>query len=198
MVTVLQLVAAGASDSSEFHPRGRAPLRQRDAVPTYGEPSHRMTAAEIEAVVEGHALFARLAVENGMDSVELLGGYGYLIHQSLSLWGNGRDDEWGGPLGVLAGRPLSDRAAIGPDRILGFRMPVDDDRTPFEGGDRRDKLADLARQLVDTGCVDYLNPCMGSRVYEYTARTARSYRHAPGVDLPLRPPSGGGSTAPCR
>lgn len=184
--TVLQLVAAGASGSSEHAPRGRT-LTSFNGMPssTDGEPSHRMSAAEIEDVVAGHAQLARVAVDCGMDGVELLGGYGYLIHQSLSPWGNGRDDEWGEPLALSRALLAAIREAIGPDRIVGFRVPVDDDRTPFEGGDRRDELTRIAKRLVDTGHVDYLNPCMGSRVYEYTARTARSYRHEPGVDLPL-------------
>jgi 2,4-dienoyl-CoA reductase (NADPH2) len=120
-----------------------------------------------------------------MDGIELLGGYGYLIHQSLSPWGNGRDDEWGEPLAFSRAVVTAIRAAIGPDKIIGFRVPVDDDRTPFEGGSRHDELTQMAKELVGTTAVDYLNPCGGSRVYDYTARTARSYRYKPGADLPL-------------
>jgi 2,4-dienoyl-CoA reductase-like NADH-dependent reductase (Old Yellow Enzyme family) len=186
VATVLQLVAAGASDSSDGLARGRA-LMSFNGMPssTDGEPSHPMSAEEIAGYVDGHAQLAAAAVDSGMDGVELLAGYGYLLHQSLSPWGNGRTDEWGEPLAFARAIVAAIRERIGPSKIIGFRMPVDDDRTPFEGGNRRAELAELAAELVAGGGIDYLNPCMGSRVYEYTARTARSYRYAPGVDLPL-------------
>jgi 2,4-dienoyl-CoA reductase-like NADH-dependent reductase (Old Yellow Enzyme family) len=186
IATVLQLVAAGASDSSDGLARGRA-LMSFNGMPssTDGEPSHPMSGEEIAGYVDGHAQLAGAAVDSGMDGVELLAGYGYLLHQSLSPWGNGRTDEWGEPLAFARAIVAAIRERIGPDKIIGFRMPVDDDRTPFEGGNRRAELAELAAELVAAGGIDYLNPCMGSRVYEYTARTARSYRYEPGVDLPL-------------
>jgi 2,4-dienoyl-CoA reductase-like NADH-dependent reductase (Old Yellow Enzyme family) len=186
VVTVLQLVGAGASDSSDGLPRGRALMSFNGMQSsTDGEPSRRMSADEIAGYVDGHAQLAAVAVANGMDGVELLAGYGYLLHQSLSPWGNGRTDEWGEPLAFAKAIIAAIRDRIGPNKIIGFRMPVDDDRTPHEGGNRRAELAELAAQLVAESEVDYLNPCMGSRVYEYTARTARSYRYDPGVDLPL-------------
>ncbi|ARR55928.1 hypothetical protein HY78_21970 [Rhizorhabdus wittichii DC-6] len=186
IATVLQLVGAGASGSSEYYRRGDV-LASFNGMPssTDGEPTRMLSSGEIEALVENHALLARLAVDNGMDGVELLAGYGYLIHQSISPWGNGRADCWGDPLAFTRAVIDAVRAAIGPDRILGFRMPVDDDRAAFEGGGREVELAELAGRIVAGGGVDYLNPCMGSRVYAYTARTARSYRHPTGVDLPL-------------
>ena len=39
---------------------------------TDGEPTRMLSSGEIEALVENHVLLARMAVDNGMDGVELL------------------------------------------------------------------------------------------------------------------------------
>ena len=86
-----------------------------------------MTGAEIEEVIAGFAQTARIAVEAGIDGVELHGTHGYLLQQSFSPWGNQRDDELGRAARL---RPGGDRAgcgeAIGRDPALGLRISTDD------------------------------------------------------------------------
>ena len=55
-----------------------------------------LTDAEIRAVIEGYANSARLAVQAGLDGVEVHGANGYLVEQFLAPNVNTREDEWGG------------------------------------------------------------------------------------------------------
>lgn len=57
-------------------------------------PAHAATAEEIERIIEGFALSARLAHYAGFDGVEIHGARGYLVNDFLSAY-NVRDDEWG-------------------------------------------------------------------------------------------------------
>jgi 2,4-dienoyl-CoA reductase-like NADH-dependent reductase (Old Yellow Enzyme family) len=183
VVKMLQLLARGASDSAV----GGGVLMSFNGMqsPTTGEPTKRMTAGEIEATIEAHAQVAAAAASSGLDGIELQGAHGRLIHQSLSSWGNDRDDEWGEPLRFAKAVIATVRATLGPEKVLGLRLAADEDRAPHEGGDRRKELAGIAKQLVATGDIDYLNLGFGSRCYDYTKRTARSYRYPAGGDLPL-------------
>jgi 2,4-dienoyl-CoA reductase (NADPH2) len=183
---VLQLSAWGGHGQSQLlHPNGE-PLQSFNGMQSdQGEPSHRMTDGEIRRLVELHGLAARLATANGFDGVELHASHGYLLHQSMSPWGNGRNDEWGEPLAFARLIVATVRDALGTNKILGLRVAVDDDRAREDGGQTPDELAGLAKNLVGGGAIDYLNVGMGSRMPAYGPRTARSYRYEPGVDLPL-------------
>jgi 2,4-dienoyl-CoA reductase-like NADH-dependent reductase (Old Yellow Enzyme family) len=52
-----------------------------------------MEPHELEALVEGFGQLAEIAANAGLDGVELHGGHGYLLHQSMSRWANTRQDE---------------------------------------------------------------------------------------------------------
>ena len=68
--------------------------------------------------------------------------------------------------------------------MVGVRLSVDDYRRPADGGLGPEGLRDVARALVDTGHIDYLNQSSGSRSSHY-ARAVGSYHHPPGELLPL-------------
>lgn len=55
-----------------------------------------MTEADIEAAIAAYAHAASLAVEAGLDGVELHAANGYLIEQFLNVGANQRSDRWGG------------------------------------------------------------------------------------------------------
>lgn len=152
--------------------------------PSGSEASHEMTAAEIESVVEGFVDSAVLAVESGLDGVELHAAHGYLLHQSFSPWGNQREDVWGEPLRFANTVIERVRTAIGPDAVLGLRMSLEDWRRPEEGGLGAAGLREVAASLVATGKLDYLNTSAGSRSGHY-ARSVADYHHPPGGLLPL-------------
>ncbi len=84
-----------------------------------------MSEAEIVATVEEYARSAALALEAGLDGVELHGANGYLIDQFLNAASNRRTDRWGGSVGgrmrfavEVAAKTV---AAIGADRV-GIRL----------------------------------------------------------------------------
>lgn len=181
----LQLIHFGA----EFRSDARTDLQplwsfSGHPSPTGAEPSHAMSGEEIEAVIDGFARTATLAVESGLDGVELHAAHGYLVQQSFSPWANRRDDEWGDPLRFVTELMRRVRAAIGPDRVMGIRISVDDYRNPERGGLGPAGLRETARRIIEIGLVDYLNTSAGSRAAHY-ATAVGSYRHPHGELLPL-------------
>ena len=86
---------------------------------------HAMTAAEIESTIEEYAHSCELAIQAGLDGVELHGANGYLIDQFLNTASNQRTDDWGGSIENRArfAIEVAKRCAarIGADRV-GIRL----------------------------------------------------------------------------
>ena len=122
-----------------------------------------MSEAEIEEIVAAHAAAARRVRASGLDGVELLGAFGYLIGAFLSPLSNRRTDAWGGSLEARLRFPrrviAEVRAALGPDRVLGLRLPGDE---RVEGGLGPDALKEIAAALCATGELDYLSVIAGT------------------------------------
>lgn len=148
------------------------------------EVAHQMSGDEVQELVDAFVRTAVLALESGIDGVELHGAHGYLIQQSFSPWANNRDDEWGEPLRFVTAILERLRAEVGSDPVIGVRLSVDDYRRPADGGLGPEGLREVARAIVDTGHIDYLNQSSGSRSSHY-ARAVGSYHHPPGELLPL-------------
>lgn len=150
-----------------------------------GEVSHKMTDSEIETVIDAFAYAAKVATENGMDGVELHGTHGYLIQQSFSPYANQRDDKWNAKdllfVKELAARV---RGAIGPDKIMGFRISADDFLTMDRGGVGHDGLCEVASEVIGTGHFSYLNHSEGKGENDYSWAIG-SFRHKFGEYLPL-------------
>jgi 2,4-dienoyl-CoA reductase-like NADH-dependent reductase (Old Yellow Enzyme family)/thioredoxin reductase len=149
-----------------------------------GEPSHAMTEDEIEEIIESFARTAAICVVNGVDGVELHGTHGYLIQQSFSPYANKRTDKWGSDLYFVKTLAKRVRAAIGPDKALGFRISADDFIRPEDGGLGHQRLCNIAAEIIGTGLFDYLNHSEGTGGASY-ARAIGSYRHPFGEWLPL-------------
>jgi 2,4-dienoyl-CoA reductase-like NADH-dependent reductase (Old Yellow Enzyme family)/thioredoxin reductase len=149
-----------------------------------GEASHQMSPEEIETVIQAFVDTAVLAVENGIDGVELHGTHGYLVQQSFSPWANQRTDIWGEPLHFVSTLAAQTRAAIGPQAVLGLRISSDDFIKPEAGGLGHEGLCDVAAKLITQGHFDYLNHSEGAGGNHY-ARAIGSYRHKFGEFLPL-------------
>jgi 2,4-dienoyl-CoA reductase-like NADH-dependent reductase (Old Yellow Enzyme family) len=107
----IQLAHAGrkASTYAPWRGHGSVPLDDggwqtvgpsAQAFGRYAAP-REMTHDDIAHVVDGFADAARRADALGVDTVEIHGAHGYLLHQFLSPLSNLRDDEYGGD---LAGR----------------------------------------------------------------------------------------------
>lgn len=155
--------------------------------PSGAEISHRMTAAEIEDVVAGFAATAALAVECGLDGVELSASHGYLLQQSFTPAFNTRDDEWGEPLRFITAVIRAIRDRVGRAPVLGVRMSADDFLAAERGGLGPKGLLEVAHALGQTGQVDYINQSEGSRAAHY-GRSIGSYHHPHGEFLPLAGP----------
>jgi 2,4-dienoyl-CoA reductase-like NADH-dependent reductase (Old Yellow Enzyme family) len=181
---VQQLNHFGAQFRSDARANFEPLWGMEDVVSGEGEAAHRMTAAEIEEVLDGFARTARICVEAGIDGVELHGTHGYLLQQSFSPWGNHRDDEWGEPLAFGKALIARVRAEIGPEPVVGLRISTDDFVSPERGGLGVEALRGIARELVDTGGLDYVSQSEGARTGHY-ARSIGSYRHGLGEFLPL-------------
>jgi 2,4-dienoyl-CoA reductase-like NADH-dependent reductase (Old Yellow Enzyme family) len=149
-----------------------------------GEPSHAMLPAEIEEVIDGFARAAELAVDAGLDGVEVHGTHGYLVQQSFSPWSNQREDGWGDRRRFLDEVLERVRGAVGPGAIVGLRLAADDFVRPERGGVGVDELRRIARHATLSGSIDYLNHSEGARSSHYS-RAVGSYRHPRGEFLPL-------------
>lgn len=181
---VCQLMHFGGQFTSEAR-QDLEPLWSFSGLPSpEGEPSHAMSADEIEQVIEGFATMAAIAVESGLDGVEVHGAHGYLVQQSFSPWANRREDEWGQPHRFLDEVLNRVRSAIGESAVVGFRISADDFLKPERGGLGIDGLRDVARHAVSGGVIDYLNHSEGARSSHY-ARAVANYRHPRGEFLPL-------------
>jgi 2,4-dienoyl-CoA reductase-like NADH-dependent reductase (Old Yellow Enzyme family) len=188
-VSVIQTVNLGAKLKSgledktigwDGQPLWSFSATQSDLSP---EVAHPMEGHEVEALIEGWGRAAELITASGIDGIELHGGHGYLLHQSIAPWINNREDEWGQPLRFYKAVLARVRRGLGSDGLLGIRLPSDDLRPPDQGGLGRERLGEIAVELVNTGCVDYLNPTEGSAAWHYT-RVVGTYRRPHGEFLP--------------
>lgn len=152
--------------------------------PSGWEAVHEMTAAEVDAVLDGYVATAQVAVDGGLDGVELHATHGYLLQQSFSPWANQRDDEWGKRFRFLDEVMGRVRAAIGPDRIMGLRISAEDWIRPERGGLGAGGLAEVAEHACSSGMLDYLNHSEGARSAHY-AKAIGDYYAPRGEFLPL-------------
>jgi 2,4-dienoyl-CoA reductase (NADPH2) len=124
---------------------------------------HAMTEAEIAEVVAAFGAAACRVREGHLDGVEILGAFGYLLAAFMSPKMNQRTDRYGGSLDNRLRFSLevvdAVRDAVGPDRIVGMRIPGDEQT---EGGLTLADMTAIAKRLAATGKLDYLNVIAGS------------------------------------
>lgn len=146
----------------------------------YREMPHEMTVVEIEELIQGYEMSARLAVEGDLDGVEIHGAaHGYLLGQFLSPATNHRTDRYGGSFEnrLRLVTEIIDRVRdVTPsDRILGARINGDDGEV--EGGLRNAAWIEIASALAATGKLDYLSVSQGTymdRMLIYGATPVRA------------------------
>lgn len=131
--------------------------------PSAGMMPRALTEEEVENLVACYASSAKICVDAGAHGVELKADQGKLIHQFLSARYNKREDLWGGGTVEERSRFLLEcvsavRSAIGPDRLLGVRLPVGTFEEEDLGGDlSADECLRIAELLDHLGSVDYLS-----------------------------------------
>jgi N-methyl-L-proline demethylase len=130
------------------------------------EPAHRAFPKEAEdwdiaRIVKAYAAAAERMKAAGLDGIELE-AYGHLMDQFWSPATNKRQDEYGGSLDNRLRFTFmvldAIRAAVGPGFIVGLRLVCDED---WDKGLSRKEGLEIARRLVATGQVDFLNVIRG-------------------------------------
>ena len=116
---------------------------------------------DIERIIGEYAATAERMKEGGLDGIEIE-AYGHLMDQFWSPATNHRDDEWGGSLENRMRFSLrvieAVRERVGPYFIVGVRMVADED---MQSGITKDEGIEIARRLVATGGIDFLNLIRG-------------------------------------
>ncbi len=195
---VTQILHAGRQMTSAM---SRLPVLAPSPIPCpqNKEIPHEMDEDQIAEVVEAFGRTTRLALDGGLDGVEIHAGHGYLIQQFLSPVSNRRADRYGGSeenrlrfaFEVLA----RVRAEAGSGPIVGMRISGDDFT---EGGLGLPEMERIAARLVAAGGLDYLSvsqsnydgpsfptmiPDMHFPVAPYTYLAAGIRRAVPGVPI---------------
>ncbi len=144
-----------------------------------------MEQADIDAVVQGFAAAARVAVDAGCDGVELNAGQYSLLRQFLSGLTNQRSDEYGQDRQrLLRDVVVGVRASVGPDAVVALRLSCDE-MAPW-AGITPEQAPELAASLAaDDGParIDLLTVVRGSI---YSVSATRPDGHTPaGFNLEL-------------
>lgn len=178
-----QVFHFGVMGKSETHADFKPIWGFSPATSADGEACHVMTDAEIEEVLDAFVAASVCAVENGMDGIELHGTHGYLLQQSWTPAANYREDKWGQRTFFATELMQRVRDAIGPDKVLGIRVSLDDFRGREKSGLDFDDICDIVDELTATGMLDYVNTSEGSGNFDY-AQVITNYRHKFGKTLP--------------
>ncbi len=133
-----------------------------------------LTEDGIAAQVAAFATAAARAVAAGYDGVEVMGSEGYLVNQFLARRTNRRTDAWGIDRRLFARQVVAAvRAALGPDRLLIYRISLAD---LVEDGQTWEEVAALAGEVTAAGA-DVLNSGIGwheARVPTIAAQVPRA------------------------
>jgi 2,4-dienoyl-CoA reductase-like NADH-dependent reductase (Old Yellow Enzyme family) len=130
------------------------------------EPAHRsfpkaMEDHDIRRIVRAYGAAARRCREGGMDGIEIE-AYGHLLDAFWSPATNRRSDQYGGTLDNRMRFSLEVldeiRKEVGSDYVVGIRMVLDED---VAGGLAREEGLEIARRLVATGMIDFVNVIRG-------------------------------------
>lgn len=180
----VQLNHSGMQGSG--HPRRQA-VWAPSAVPNPStmEMPKVMEPEDVAALVEGFATSARLAMEGGLDGVEVNAGQHSLLRQFLSPLTNQRRDAYGGDLEGRA-RLLREvlaavRGAVGGSGLVGLRLCADE-FAPW-AGITPEQAPRIAAHLLAPGGIDWVSVVVGSI---YSIHTTRAGMHTePGYALGL-------------
>lgn len=165
----IQIAHAGRkAESAELLPSAPSAIAFSDK---YRVP-HAMTRDEVRAIVHAFSEAARRAVEAGVDTLELHGAHGYLIHQFMSPLSNQRDDEYGEPTRFGVEVIEAVKAAMPSDMPLMMRLSA----TEYtDQGYNFGQLLEMAKVFGEHG-VDMFDISTGGnapvRVREYPGHQA--------------------------
>ena len=131
----------------------------------HGQRAHAMSVGEIAEIVDAFGAAAERCRKGGMDGVEILAAFGFLVAAFLSPVANRRTDHYGGSLDnrMRFCREVVSavRDGVGRDGIVGLRIPGDE---LVEGGLELEEMKAVARAIESDGKVDYLNVIAGTNM----------------------------------
>jgi 2,4-dienoyl-CoA reductase (NADPH2) len=174
-VTLAGIGHAGGQGSSAFH---REPLLAPSGVPEVNarEMPKVLEEHEIEALIRAFGTAAALAMEAGLDGVEVNAGQHSLVRQFMSGLTNHRGDQWSERM-LFARHVLEAvRAAVG-DGVLGVRLCIDE-LAPW-AGITPESAVPIAQEIA--AVADYLVLVRGS-IYSVAA-TRPDGHEPPGFNL---------------
>lgn len=156
----LAVAALGHSGGQGSSAYSQAPLWAPSRVPEVAtrEVPKWMEPDDIAEVIRGFGTAARLAVDCGLDGVEINAGQYSLVRQFLSGLTNHRGDEWGTDRLLFARRVLEEARAQAGDGVLGLRLSCDE-LAPWAGL-VPEAAAEVAAELAEW--VDYITVVRGS------------------------------------
>lgn len=160
----IQIAHAGRkADSPELRPEAPSALAFSDK---YRVP-HALSRDEVKRLVEAFRDGAGRAVKAGVDTLELHGAHGYLIHQFMSPLSNQRDDEYGEPTRFGVDVIEAVKSVLPSTMPLMMRLSA----TEYtKAGYQFDQLIEMARIYRDHG-VDMFDISSGGnavvQVHEY-------------------------------
>lgn len=181
--TVPSTLGASPLNSSENRSQGWDLVAPSAIAPGPGWPTPlEMTSEDILASVEDWRMAAQRAVRAGFDVIDIHGAHGYLLHSFLSPISNQRTDEYGGSWENRMRFPLAVaqavREALGPDRVLGYRLSAVDG---LEDGLKISDTISFAKRLQEIG-VDFIDTSSSGIITDRSidTRVRRGYSfHAP-------------------
>lgn len=122
-----------------------------------------MSTAMVYDIIEAYANASLRLKQAGLDGVEVLSGFGYLISQFLNPHTNLREDEFGGSfnnrLRFLREILIRIRAKVGKDFVVGIRISGDE---LDELGLNAEDILSVCKAIDDEQLVDYFNIIAGS------------------------------------
>ncbi len=142
----------------------RAPAVAPSAIPSlrFKSEPRALTVAEIDELIAGYAVAARLAAEGGVNGLELSMSHGYLPGQFLSALSNRRHDRFDGTLEARLRFSVevleAVRAAAGPAVAVGARLSADE---LIAGGLGTAACGEIAGRLHGAGLVDFVSLVLG-------------------------------------
>lgn len=171
-IVIASLDHAGGQGTSAYSQRelwapSRVPEVNTREVPKW------METADIEAVVDGFASATRVALDAGLDGVEINAGQHSLVRQFMSGLTNHRGDEWGTDRLLFARQVVRAVRAAAGDAVVGLRLSCDE-LAPW-AGITPEMAPDIAAALVAEG-IDYVTVVRGSI---YSVERTRSDFHEP-------------------
>lgn len=171
-LVVASLDHAGGQGSSAY---SQLPLWAPSRVPEVNsrEVPKWMEGDDIAAVVAGFAAATKIAVDAGVDGVEINAGQHSLVRQFLSGLTNQRDDEWGQDRLLFARQVIEAVRGAASDRPVGLRLSCDE-LAPW-AGITPEMAPDLAVALADIG-LDWLVVVRGAI---FSAEKTRPDFHEP-------------------